>query len=91
MGQFSVEILRPPGSLLGGNQHGDTTPLSTHAFSAGNAFTVAGVPIAEDAGVIKAGLDMALTSNAALGLSYDGQIGSSDQQHGFKANFNVRF
>ena len=21
MGQFSVEILRPPGSLLGGNQH----------------------------------------------------------------------
>ena len=79
------------GSLGWRHAYGDTTPLSTHAFSAGNAFTVAGVPIAEDAGVIKAGLDMALTSNAALGLSYDGQIGSSDQQHGFKANFNVRF
>lgn len=70
---------------------GDTTPESTHAFSGGDAFTVAGVPLAEDSAVIEASLDLSLTSEATLGLSYQGQLASGAYDHGFKANFGVRF
>ncbi|WMT92484.1 autotransporter domain-containing protein [Pelagibacterium sp. H642] len=70
---------------------GDTTPESTHAFSGGDAFTIAGVPIAGDAAVIEAGLDLNLTPDATFGLSYQGQIASDAQDHGFKADLSVRF
>ena len=70
---------------------GTTVPLSAHAFSTGEAFSVAGVPIARDAAVVEAGLDMAVARAATLGLSYSGQIASTAQQHGFKASLNVRF
>lgn len=70
---------------------GDTTPQSTHAFSAGDAFTIAGVPIAEDAAVIEAGLDLNFTPEATFSLSYSGQIAESVQDHGFKASLAVKF
>jgi len=70
---------------------GTTTPLSTQALSAGEAFTVAGAPIAKDAALIEAGLDTAITKTATVGLSYTGQIASDAQQHGFKANLAVKF
>lgn len=70
---------------------GDVTPESIHAFSTGNAFTIAGAPIAENAAVIEAGLDLDLTPDATVSLSYAGQFSGSAQDHGFKANFNVRF
>ncbi|WP_265975612.1 autotransporter domain-containing protein [Brucella intermedia] len=70
---------------------GDTRPTSTHAFATGDAFTIAGVPIAEDAAVIEAGLDLSLTPQATFGVSYQGQLSGSVQDHGFKANLNVRF
>ncbi|SIS90600.1 outer membrane autotransporter barrel domain-containing protein [Paracoccus saliphilus] len=70
---------------------GDTTPLSRHAFSAGDAFTIAGVPIAEDAAVIEAGIDLNLSDTARLGLSYQGQFGSGVQESGLKADLKVRF
>lgn len=76
-----------------GWQHafGDTTPDSIHAFSAGNAFSIAGAPIARDSAVIEAGLDLNLTPEATFGLSYTGQIASDAYDHGFKANLAVRF
>lgn len=70
---------------------GDTTPESTHAFSAGDAFTIAGVPIAKGSAVIEAGLDLDLSPDARLGFSYTGQLASGAQDHGFKANLAVRF
>jgi fibronectin-binding autotransporter adhesin len=79
------------GTLGWRHAFGDTSPLSTQAFSAGNAFTVAGVPIAKNSVLVEAGLDMALTGSATLGLSYTGQIASSARQHSIKANLNVRF
>ena len=71
--------------------YGDINPESTHAFSAGNAFTVAGVPIAKDAALIEAGLDLNLTPAATLGVSYQGQFGSGVQQNGFSARLAVKF
>lgn len=70
---------------------GGTTPASIHAFSVGNAFNIEGVPIAEDAAIIEAGLDLNLTSDSTLGLSYTGQIASDAQDHGFKANLSLKF
>lgn len=70
---------------------GDTTPESTHTFSADDAFSIAGAPIAQNSAVIEAGLDLNLTPNAAFGLSYTGQIASDTLGHGFSANFNIRF
>ena len=70
---------------------GTTLPLASQAFSAGEAFTVAGVPIARDAALVETGLDMAVSRAVTLGLSYSGQIARTARQHGFKANINVRF
>jgi outer membrane autotransporter protein len=70
---------------------GDTTPVTTQAFANGAAFTVAGVPIAEDAAVIKTGLDFDLTRTAALSLSYVGQIGGGTTDQGGNVTFSMRF
>ena len=76
-----------------GWQHafGDTTPFSTMAFGTGSAFSVAGTPIAEDAAIIEAGIDFALTGNASLGVTYTGQFGSGTTQNAVDAKLDVRF
>ncbi|OJY78924.1 MAG: hypothetical protein BGP09_23745 [Rhizobium sp. 60-20] len=71
--------------------YGDATPNSTLGFSTGNAFSVAGTPIAENAAVVEAGLDFALSRNANLGFTYTGQFGSGSRQNGIDAKLNVRF
>jgi outer membrane autotransporter protein len=65
--------------------------VATLAFSCANAFTVAGVPIAKNAALVEAGLDLAIGSGAALGLSYTGQLATDAQDQAFKANLAVRF
>ena len=70
---------------------GDTTPTATHAFTIGDAFTAAGVPIARNSAVVELGLDLNLSPTATFGLSYTGQLATDAQDHGFKANLNVRF
>ncbi|MFT0546157.1 autotransporter domain-containing protein [Allopusillimonas ginsengisoli] len=51
---------------------GGTTFKARHGFSAGSAFTVAGVPIAKGSVVIETGVDLSLTPSATFGLSYAG-------------------
>ena len=70
---------------------GDVTPTSTFAFAGGDAFTIAGVPIARDAPSIEAGFDLKMSANATLGLSYAGQFGGGATDNGAKANLNVKF
>lgn len=70
---------------------GDITPQSTQAFAAGNAYTVAGVPIAKDSAVLEAGLDLDLTPLTTLGVSYQGQFAGDTRQDGFKANLAIKF
>ncbi|WP_258582599.1 autotransporter outer membrane beta-barrel domain-containing protein [Mesorhizobium sp. AR02] len=70
---------------------GDVTPTSTFAFAGGDAFTIAGVPIARDAAVIEAGIDMKMSPNATLGLSYSGQFGDGSVDNGARANLSVKF
>ncbi|MER8580763.1 autotransporter outer membrane beta-barrel domain-containing protein [Mesorhizobium sp. M1423] len=70
---------------------GDVTPVSSFAFAGGDAFTIAGVPIAQDSAVIEAGLDLQMSANATLGLSYSGQFGSGVVDNGAKADLRVKF
>ncbi|MHA3905083.1 autotransporter family protein [Castellaniella sp. WN] len=70
---------------------GDTTPRTTLAFSGGEAYTVAGVPIDRDAAVLEAGLDFIIGKSATLGVAYTGQFGSRSHDHGAQAHLNIRF
>lgn len=70
----------------------DVTPTSTNRFvGGGNAFTVAGVPVARDSAVIEVGLDYALTPSAVIGVTYGGQFGSGIVDQSFKASFSAKF
>ena len=71
--------------------YGDITPVSTASFIGSDAFTVYGLPIAEDAALIEAGLDFRLTEDATLGISYNGQFASGAKQNGFNAKLSVSF
>jgi outer membrane autotransporter protein len=49
------------------------------------------VPIARNALVFDAGLDIKLKPAATLGVSYSGQFGSGVTDQGMKANLAVKF
>ncbi len=71
---------------------GGMTPTSRMRFAgAGDAFTIAGVPVARNVAVVEAGLDVALTPNADFGVSYGAQFGSGAVDQSLKANLNIRF
>ncbi|TPM38716.1 autotransporter domain-containing protein [Mesorhizobium sp. B2-3-4] len=70
---------------------GDTVPTSTVAFTDGDAFAVAGAPIARNAAIIEAGLDFAMSQNTTLGLSYTGQFANGASDNGAKADFSLKF
>jgi outer membrane autotransporter protein len=68
------------------------TPAAAVAFqSTAAGFVVAGVPIARDALLAEAGLDLAISRNATLGVSYTGQIASTVQDHAAKGRFSWKF
>jgi outer membrane autotransporter protein len=79
------------GALAWRHAFGDTTPLATLAFAGGSPFSVAGLPIARNAALVEAGLDLAVGARATLGLSYSGQLASDVQDHAFKGNLAIRF
>jgi outer membrane autotransporter protein len=79
------------GTLGWRHAFGDITPTSTLAFAGGDAFTIAGVPVAKDSAVIEAGFDLQMSANATLGLSYAGQFGGGAVDNGARANLNVKF
>lgn len=70
---------------------GDITPTVTQAFLSSDAFTVAGVPVAENAAVLEAGLDLKVGTGTTLGAAYTGQFGDGVMENGFNANLKVQF
>ncbi|CAN7500901.1 autotransporter domain-containing protein [Bosea sp. LjRoot90] len=70
---------------------GDVDPKTALAFAGGTPFTIAGLPIARNAALVEAGLDMAIGANVTLGASYTAQLADDAQDHAFKANLAVRF
>jgi len=71
---------------------GDVTPAAVLAFQPGGAaFSLAGTPIARDALVAEAGLDLAVAANASLGVSWSGQFADQSHSNAVKGNFSWRF
>lgn len=90
---FALAGMQVRASGMAGWRHafGDITPLSTHAFRGSDVFSIAGAPIAENAAVLEAGLDLNLTDTATLGVAYQGQFGDRVEYNGFNAKLQVRF
>src|SRR3546814_15258939 len=57
----------------------------------GSAFRIAGLPVARDAAIIDAGLDVAISGRTRIGISYNGQIGSRLAYHAAKASISFSF
>lgn len=79
------------GGLAWRHAFGDIDPKTTMAFAGSSAFTIAGLPIARDAALVEAGLDVAVGRGATLGVSYTGQLAQDAQDHAFKGLLAVRF
>jgi outer membrane autotransporter protein len=94
-GEHTFDLRSTKATLIGsvGWRHamGDITPTATQRFATGNAFTVSGVPIARNSAVIETGLDVAVSDNATLNVSYMGQLASGARDHGVRGNLSVRF
>jgi outer membrane autotransporter protein len=79
------------GSIGWRHAFGDRTPESTLAFQGGQQFGVSGVPLAQDAAVVNAGLDVAVGKNTTLGVSYNGQFSGSSRAQMVKGSLKVMF
>jgi outer membrane autotransporter protein len=79
------------GTLGWRHAFGGATPDARLSFAGGDAFMVAGVPVAKNAPVFDAGLDFKIGKNTTLGVSYNGQFGSGVRDNGVRATLNVMF
>jgi len=78
------------GALGWRHAFGDVVPLSTMQFaSGGDSFRITGTPIARNAAALDAGIDLALTSRATLGIAYGGQFGSGASDQSVRASFRL--
>ncbi|WP_425105068.1 autotransporter domain-containing protein [Ancylobacter sp.] len=84
--------LTPYATLGWQHAFGDVTPSSTMQFAGGlTPFSVSGVPVAEDALLLEAGLSYALSANAQIGATYAGQLAGDASQNAFTAQFSLKF
>ncbi|MFC0242445.1 autotransporter outer membrane beta-barrel domain-containing protein [Rhodopseudomonas telluris] len=92
-GTFEVGAVALTANGMVGWRHtlNHVTPTATNAFAGSSAFTVSGVPLAQDVAVFEAGLGSALTPTAAISVNYSGQVGNSICDQGVRANLRVTF
>jgi uncharacterized protein with beta-barrel porin domain len=63
--------------------------LAFASFEAG--FTVSGVPIAQDAALIEAGIMLRFADDASFGVFYQGQLASDVEDHGLTGRLDWQF
>jgi outer membrane autotransporter protein len=85
-------VLIPRASAAWQHAFKDVTPDAAVAFqSTAATFVVAGVPIARDARLAEAGIDLAINRQGTVGVSYTGQIASNVADHAAKGKFSWKF
>ncbi|WP_091945130.1 autotransporter serine protease [Phyllobacterium sp. YR620] len=84
-------VLTARGMLGWNHVLGNLTPEASLAFASGQAFSVEGLPIAKDTGIVEAGFDVGIGDNTTLGLSYVGQFSNAASDNAVKADLTVRF
>ena len=71
---------------------GDLGPTSTNSFVAGGpAFTVSGLPVADNLAIIELGVDADLTRDATVGAHYRGAFGSSFMSNSMDLSVDYKF
>ncbi|MGU3401511.1 autotransporter domain-containing protein [Brucellaceae bacterium D45D] len=85
------EKLMLSGMLGWRHAFGDRTARSVHAFETGNAFTIEGVPIAQNSAAIDFGVDMQVSQQATVGVSYSGQWSSRARDNTIKVQIKAKF
>ncbi|WP_374539631.1 autotransporter outer membrane beta-barrel domain-containing protein [Micromonospora aurantiaca (nom. illeg.)] len=90
--QLFGRALTPSVTLGWQHAFGDTTPAAAMRFLGGaTPFEVSGVPIAQDALLVNAGLAYGLSDAATLAVTYSGQFATSASQNAFSAQFSLKF
>lgn len=86
-------VIVPRASVAWQYAFGDLTPEASLSFADASdiAFTTAGAPIAQNAALIDAGIDLAVSSNLRLGLSYYGQLSSEAQESAVRGTLTLKF
>jgi outer membrane autotransporter protein len=88
---FGTMTATARGSLGWRHAYGDITPVSVASLAGGDAFSIAGVPIAVDEAVAEAGFDLHVNGRTTIGLCYSGQFGSGATDQSVRGDFTVRF
>ncbi|QND52384.1 autotransporter domain-containing protein [Phyllobacterium sp. 628] len=70
---------------------GDTAPTANLAFAGGSAFSIDGLPIAQDTALVEAGFDVNIGKATNLGISYNGQFSSNAHDNAVKADLTLKF
>lgn len=72
---------------------GDLSPTAQMNFTnlSSASFNVSGVPLAKNTALLDAGIDLQVSPQARVGLSYVGQYAGSATSNGFQANVSFRF
>lgn len=85
--------LKPHAGLTWQHAFGDVTPEAQMAFISvpTASFTVAGAPLARDAALVELGLDLDLTRQVGIGVSYLGQYGDDVAVNALQADLRLRF
>jgi len=83
--------LTASGSAAWRRAYGDRTPTTALNFAGSDQFGIGGVPIANDAALIEAGLSTRLNPNVLFGVSYTGQFASDARSQGIRGNLSAKF
>jgi len=85
-------VLMPRLSAAWQHALGPVTPSEALRFeSTGETFSIAGLPLARDTALLESGLDLRLSPQARIGLSYSAQIGNHVQNNSVEGNLTWRF
>ncbi|WP_347253206.1 autotransporter outer membrane beta-barrel domain-containing protein [Leminorella grimontii] len=71
--------------------YNDVTPTTKMSFIGGKGFEVIGTSVSRDVAVLEVGAQIETTPSVDIGVTYNGNIGNSTEDHGAKIYFNWRF
>ena len=71
--------------------YGNTVPTTGMSFAQSQAFDTQGTPLERDNMTVETGMDFHITDKTALGVSYNGQYGQKNTDHGVRINFHGKY
>jgi outer membrane autotransporter protein len=90
--QIGTAKLSATGMLGWRHAFGDVTSQSSFDFAgSSDRFTISGTPIARNALVAQAGIDLAIDRQFGLGLSYSGQVADDARDNAVQGKLNWQF